>query len=181
MGVCCVLQSKSKKKKRRNELQVPRAPRNTTQALMDMDSMAGAAQDGMGPSSMPSMEGLLSRQSIAHRQWKDENESSDSDSDTEERTSAQSAGNRSAAQNPPRPHSPPSPHSPGSPASPPRSPPGTPGTALAALKAASSAAPPPLTLDDEDKDKRLRELEAENASLRARVAALEARDAKVPN
>lgn len=134
---------------------------------MKLDALPGAQDDGIGPSSMPSMEGLLSRQTIAHRQWKDDNESSDSEND--DSTQAQSSKGAAATQDSARP---PSPASPGSP---PKSPPGTPGAALAALKA-SSAAPPPLVLSAEDKDRRIRDLETENQSLRARIAALERTD-----
>jgi hypothetical protein len=131
---------------------------------MKLDALPGAQDDGIGPSSMPSMEGLLSRQSIAHRQWKDDNESSDSEND--DSTQAQPSKVAGVMQESARPVSP------ASPGSPPKSPPGTPGAALAALKA-SSVAPPPLVLSAEDKDRRIRDLETENQSLRARIAILE--------
>lgn len=151
--------SKSKKKKRRNEFEMPRAPRNTTQALMHTHGESNDGhqrRDEIGPSAMPSMQGLLSRQSIAHRQWRDDNESSDSDDDDNGKPSLGAAHQMTNGTSAERPHSPHSPQSPMSPVSPP----GTPGEAIAALR-------------EEQKDRRIQELEAQNQTLLDRLAAFE--------
>jgi hypothetical protein len=131
--------SKKKKKKARNEFAMPRAPRNTTQALMHADS---SHQNGDAePSSMPSMEGLLSRQAIANRQWaKDMNESSDS-SDEEQRGHSSRSNGAAAERTPHR-----------SPLSP-RSSLGSPESELARIKAAAEA---------DEKDRRIVQLEEHN-------------------
>lgn len=110
------------------------------------------------------MEGLLSRQSIADRQWAhDDNESSDSDDDTSTsrpRAPAQPQTNGAAAARPPSPPSPRSPMSPRSPLN---------GCEMGAMKNAV-----------DEKDQRIRELEMQNQMLRARLAALEAGASNVP-
>ena len=133
--------SKKKKKRARNEFEMPRAPRNTTQALMHADS---SHQNGDAePSSMPSMEGLLSRQAIANRKWaKDMNESSDSSDEAE---MGHSRSNGAAT------HRSPSPQSPLSP----RSSRGSPESELARIKAAAAA-------EVDEKDRRIVQLEEHN-------------------
>jgi len=156
--------SKSKKKKRRNEFEMPRAPRNTTQALMHTQENNDGNQnrDETGPSSMPSMEGLLSRQSMAHRQWRDENESSDSDDEDNNLGigSAAAAANGVSRTNGTAAGQPELPHSPQSPMIP-VSLPGTPGEAISALR-------------EDQKDRRIQELEAQNKSLLQRLDDLQA-------
>ena len=168
--------SKSQKKKRRNEFVIPRAPRNTTQALMHGGvAMPDGGQNGdLAPSPMPSMQGLLSRSSFAHQENRCESESSDSDSDDGADDGGTGAGGRSngvrtngvakAAVRPPRPPSPPP------------SQPGTPGSPLRHAGAGADAA---MGVDMaallDEKDQRIRELEAQNQRLCARLEALEAR------
>lgn len=158
--------SKNKKKKHKHEFVMPRAPRNTTQALMN--GHGGAVSDtqynqngNMEPTSMPSMEGLLSRQSIADRQWaRDDNESSDSEDDpsaSRPRTPTHPHANGAAAACPP---SHPCSRSAMSLPSPPNC------SEMDAMKTAAASA--------HEKDRRIRELETQNELLRARLAAVEA-------
>ena len=164
--------SKSKRKKRRREIELPKAPRNTTQALIiqHMESVpgGGAESEGVfndmnGASSMPSMQGLFSREALAHRQWRDERDSSDSENSDDlgqEHTSTKS----SKAEEPGR-------------------------TQLCTTRSRSPEALPGTpgegpggqNLDSSDvvdgKDARIRELEAHNRHLLARVAVLEAQAA----
>jgi hypothetical protein len=153
-----------KKRKRNNEFVIPRAPRNTTQALMHVNpTMSEDGQHGdLAPSPMTSMQGLLSRSSFAHQEDRGESESSDSDEDDAgHRVLRRTNGVAKAAARPPSPQSP-------------HSPPGTPGSPLrqagAEVEAAMGA---DVSAMLEEKDQRIRELEAQNEKLRARLEALE--------
>ena len=156
--------NEKKKRKRNNEFVIPRAPRNTTQALMHVNpTMSEDGQHGdLAPSPMTSMQGLLSRSSFAHQEDRGESESSDSDeNDAGPRVVRRTNGVAKAAERPPSPQSP-------------HSPPGTPGSPLRQAGAGVEAAMgEDVSVMLEEKDQRIRELEAQNESLRARLEALE--------
>jgi hypothetical protein len=158
--------NEKKKRKRNNEFVIPRAPRNTTQALIHVNpAMPEGGQHGdLAPSPMTSMQGLLSRSSFAHQEDRGESESSDSnDNDDGPRAVRRTNGVAKAAERPPSPQSP-------------HIPPGTLGSPLrqagAGVEAAMGAVVSAIL---EEKDQRIRELEAQNETLRARLEALEDR------
>jgi hypothetical protein len=124
----------------------------------------GGQHGDLAPSPMTSMQGLLSRSSFAHQEDRGESESSDSnDNDDGPRAVRRTNGVAKAAERPPSPQSP-------------HIPPGTLGSPLrqagAGVEAAMGAVVSAIL---EEKDQRIRELEAQNETLRARLEALEDR------
>ena len=139
--------SKRARKKRRGIIDIPRAPRNTTQGLIDQRAGRQEEQledrDFEGGSRMTSMQGLIHRGILAE-------ESSDDEFDSERDSSGHSVGKNG---------------SPGGSCSPVTPLPGDLGAGVAGQE------------EQDDRDRRIRDLEAENSLLRARIRTLEDRAA----
>lgn len=134
--------SKRAKKKKRGIIEMPRAPRNTTQGIIEQRAgeegeRSETAVDG---SRIASMQGLITRNLL------DESSDEDSDSDDDDKDSAHGAGKMDS--------------------------PGGNCSSVTSPCEAFSAHNGHTDLDE--KDRRIRELEAQNASLQERVRALEA-------
>ena len=70
--------SKRSKRKRSNDIEIPKAPRNTTQNLFHTNDYYGEEFD-MNQRQMPSLQGLLSRETIRLKFLRDENSRATSD------------------------------------------------------------------------------------------------------